>query len=413
MSKGGMYLQRLVFWVSMLFPISFLAPRGLGASFYLLLACSLAGIALRLRPMGKSFVQVLQEFWPVHLSMTGLFLATLSNQLSSGQFTGRALELPFLFACFPLLLWILMLSSDMVQRWIPWGLAAGAVTCSLVLYIATIGGTIRPLGIYRFPLIPFGNIAMLLGVLVLFSIGWNSRDEKLAIGLKILGGSAGLYGAYLSQARGGWVAIPVFVVLALYIFRSIHICYRLAFLVFLMVILGGTYLGSETIRERINAGRSDIQQFLDGSNKDTSLGQRFQLWRGGWLLFKESPIVGISRDQYPTAVKELVALQEMTPIAASQPHSHNDILFQSVTLGLFGFAAIVSLYVVPTCYFAKQTRSRDWINRIIAGMGMAVTLGFFIFGLSDTMFFWRVNIMFYVILLALLFACLESRKVRQ
>lgn len=394
----------------MLFPASLIVPRGLGASFYLLLICGLAGIALRLRPMGKSFGQLLREYWPLHLSMAGLLLATLVNQLASGCFSDSALELPFLFACFPLLFWALLLVPERALRWMPWILAASAIMCSAALYIKTAGGTARPLGILKFPLIPFGNISMLLGVVVLLSIGWKSGSNKFGAILKIMGGIAGFYGSYLSQARGGWVAIPVFVVIALYVFRAIHIRHKLSFVLVVMTMLGGVYIASDTVQTRIAAGKSDILQFVDGSNKDTSLGQRIQILQGGWQLFKENAIFGIGQKQYPAAVKQLAERQVLTTIAASQPHSHNELLFHSVVLGVFGLVAIVSLYLAPGCYFFKEIRHADGERRIVAGMGMALVLGFFVFGLSDVMFFWRVDIMFYVILLAVLFACLEKRK---
>ena len=67
--------------------------------------------------------------------------------------------------------------------------------------------------------IHLGDMALLLGFLSLFSVNWTGRDHLLVKLLKILGLIAGLAVSVLSSARGGWIAIPVFVFVFIY-FRT-------------------------------------------------------------------------------------------------------------------------------------------------------------------------------------------------
>ncbi len=47
------------------------------------------------------------------------------------------------------------------------------------------------------------------------------------------------------------------------------------------------------VKERIDVARTDIQQYMSGTNADTSIGFRFQLWQGSVVIFREHPIFGV------------------------------------------------------------------------------------------------------------------------
>jgi O-antigen ligase len=184
----------------------------------------------------------------------------------------------------------------------------------------------------------------------------------------------------------------------------------LSLLLIALALLCGSYILGGTVQKRVVEAASDVRQYADGSNKNTSVGLRLQLWHGAWILFKENPVFGIGRERYPEAVRQLVQRQVISPDAAAHPHSHNEVLFHMATLGIFGLLALLSLYFVPAFYFFRDLRNPDRETRTIAGMGLALSLGFFVFGLTDVMFYWRVSYLFYAILLSVLFACLVKRK---
>jgi O-antigen ligase len=405
------YLQWSIVGIITLFPIViFIVPKGANTSFYLLLLLSLAGIACRYKPLGKTFTATLLAYWPIVLSMAGLVIATLFNQLSSGDLVSRAYDMPSRLACFAFLLWLLLLVPYKHIKHAQWGWIAGAILCAAILYIQTAAGANRPDRIFAIPLIPFGNIAMVMGVLALLSIGWNRSDEKVAILLKLLAGCAALYGSYLSKTRGGWIVLPIFIAIAVAVAKNVRLRHKLTFVLLAAVLLCSVYAFSRTVQERIGQAETELSQYFENKNPDTSIGIRFQLWHGSWVLFYENPVFGIGPERYPEGVRQLVARHIITPAAADHPHSHNEVLFHMVTLGIFGLLAILSLYIVPAYYFFREIDSPDRETRSIAGMGLALTLGFFVFGLSDVMFYWTVSHTFYAIVLAVLFAHLVKRK---
>lgn len=357
--------------------------------------------------MGKSLYDFFREYWPINVAMAGLVLAELIHQMLTGD--SRSYNLPVRLACFVLLCWVMLLVPTNHLKKIQWSWAAGAIAYVVALVMAITAEMPRPTFVRGVPLNPFGNMAILLGVLALFSIGWYASHQKMAIAIKLIAIGAALYGSYLSQTRGGWVALPLFAIIAVTVFGHLRMRYKLAFLGFAMVLMGGSYFFSNTIQQRVAEASTEIHQYFNGKEKNTSIGIRLQLWEGGWLLFKENP-AGIGRQNYPEAAQQLAKRNVLTPDAAVQPHLHNDMLFHLATLGVPGLLATLLLYFVPAFYFFKDIRNPDKETRTTAGMGLSLTLGFFIFGLTDAMFNWRVSYTFYVILLAMLFACLIKQK---
>ena len=406
------YLKWVLIAALILSPTALLVlPIGGNVGFYLLLLCALVGLACRFKPMGKGFWVLMLEYWPINLGMAGLVCAIFLNHLSSGHFVIKTYDMPLRLALFPLVLWVLLLLSNKQLKNIQWGLMAGALVGIAALYIETAGGTARPGGILSTPMIPFGNMAFLMGTLSLFSIGWNTSREKKLIALKILSGCAGLYASYLSQTRGNWIAVPLFIVIGLAAQKKVRIRDQSIVLASVIALLSAFYAFSGMVQDRISSAQQDLSEYARGENLDTSVGIRLQLWKAAWLLFRENPFFGVGLERFTGALQELALRNVITPVAATFYHAHNEILFGMATLGVFGMAAILILYFVPAFYFAREIRHSDTEVRTVASMGLALNLGFFVFGLTDVMiFYWPVSQTFYSMLLPVLFAHLVKCK---
>ena len=405
------YLKWPVAITFLLYPVFALnLQKGANVCFYFLVLFGLVGMACRTKPLQKSFTQISREYWPLLLAMSSVVGAIFCNQLSTGQFVAKAYDMPSRLALFTLIFWALLLVPGTIFRNIHWGLAAGAVIVAVRLYIESHSGEIRPIETSSTPLIPFANMALLMGVLALLSIGWNKPGDKISIIFKIVAGCAGLYASFLSQARGGWIAIPLFIVIAVALYSHLRIRHKLLSMALLAAVILAIGAHSTIVRGRIVEAKTNIADYVNGKNVDTSLGVRLLLWRASWLIFEEHPVVGIGQDRFPPAIQELAEQHVITAETATEPHSHNDILYKMATLGAIGGLAMLSVYFVPAFYFFRKIRDPDRETRSIASMGLALCLGFFVFGLSDAMFFWSSGNTFYSVILAGLFAHLIGRK---
>ncbi|MEM4990381.1 O-antigen ligase family protein [Collimonas sp. H4R21] len=391
------------------YTLALVVDRAAGVLFALLLLCSLIFLASRRYPDDKSFGQVMKGYWPLCLAMCAPLVAVFANQLASGHFAGRTYDPLLRLAVFALIFWILSFLPIRYMKHVQWALVIGAFLAVVKIYILTDGGATR-YGTDFIPIIIFSEMALLLGVFSVFSIAWNKPGNKLAILFKIAALCTSLYVAYLSQSRGVWLTIPVFIALACLVTKNIRTSYKLSVVVFFIILIGAVAHYGQIVKERVSVAESDMTQYSGGENVDTSLGIRLQLWRGSWVLFTEHPIFGVGVEGFPKALEELSERNVITPVAAGFPHSHNEILFMMSRLGLFGLFALLALYFVPAYYFLRDIRNDDHEVRYTAGMGVALCLGFIVLGLVDVIFLWWEIYPYYALSIAFFLTYIIKRK---
>jgi O-antigen ligase len=260
--------------------------------------------------------------------------------------------------------------------------------------------------------IHLGDMALLLGFLSLFSVNWISVDHVAVKLFKLLGLIAGSYVSVVSSARGGWIAIPVFV-LVYFHFRVSGKLYSKAVIAMLLLGLtaGLAYLLIEPVHQRIWMIYSDLTEF-SGGQADTSIGIRLQLWNAAVHLIAQNPVFGVGAAGYANAMDGLSASGLITPIAAGlgKGEVHNEILAHTVRFGVFGLASILAVYFVPFALFLRAARTRVRQQNVAAMLGMCVTLGFFVFGLTVETFDLKMTAAFYSLTVAALMAIATRDK---
>lgn len=350
-----------------------------------------------------------RQYWPLNLAMLSPLIAVLASQLASGNFSGRSIDLASRLALFPLIFWGIQLVPLKHLRHMQWAFILGAWFSGIKMYVLTDNG-INQYGTDFIPINIFAELALLLGVFAVFSIAWNSPKEKLLIWLKLLACGVVIYGAYISRERGSWLTVPVFCAIAYLAAKNIRRRYKVLMSVAIAIALGTVSQFGSIMRMRVENAESDIKHYLAGTDINTSIGVRFQLWQGSWLLFKEHPVFGVSAEAYPKALEELAIRKVISPEAAAQPHSHNEVLFMLSRFGLFGLAAILAVYFVPICYFIRWIRDNDKEVRSVAAMGLALCLGVLVLGLTDVVFLWWEAFPFYALSVALFLTYITKRK---
>jgi heptosyltransferase-3 len=382
-------------------------------SFYALLLVALIAATCRIRPAGIGFTELLRKYWPIHLAMAGQLIAVLINQAVNHDFYSRVFDLPSRLALFPALLWAALLVPYKGLRYVRWAFVSGSFFAIIKMGIITDWGAVRDFAEFL-SIIAFAEMAMLLGFFSLLSLAWAESKSMhwIAGALKLAAGAAGIYIAYLSQTRGAWISIPGLMLIAIFVLRGSRrsLRHQLTWFIAATILLGCLFLTSHTVRDRLLLVKSETADYIAGKSRDTSVGIRIQLWQGSWHLFTEHPFIGIGVNNFKTGMKELARRGVITEEASTFPHSHNELLYNLTTLGLIGLIGILALYVMPLRYFAANLDRNDNEARSIAGMGIALCFGFFSFGLVDVMFMWRPSDNFYVIMMALLFACSIRQK---
>lgn len=372
----------------------------------------------RLAPEAR-FAHVMRQYWPVWAALAAQFVAATVSTLAVGWEQPRVfadlrvLDTPLRMALFGPLFWLLLAVPAGWLKQLQWGCTGGALIGAAILHhqFALSPGE-RPMQILFSNLLPFSNITLLLGMFSLLSIGWSdpaTRRGRIAIALKLAGGGAGLYVAYASGTRGGWLALAVFAFVFFFLMRG-RAWRKLLAMATLAAASAGAYLSSDFVAQRVDDAYKELQEYRQGKELDSSVGNRLQLWAAAVEVFKEHPFVGVSRQGYGQAMQDAARRGIITMRAAEYRHSHNELLFNLATLGTLGALAILAAWLVPAAYFARAARSPHRDERTAGTMGLLLATGFLVFGMTEVMFAMSMVASFYTLMTAALMAIVARQR---
>ena len=388
-----------------LFPVFLLPKMSVSNGLFTVLACW--GLGCLLVP-GRD-----RERWGTYWrSVAGLSLAFLLWPLAVAiqqAAAGLAVNVPYVYSRFVLLFvlgWGLIRLGAKRLEWMAWGCVAAVLYAAVWIHFATLEMRPDHVGIYN--IIPFSNLALLMGALAAISIGWDEPRHYVIHGVKLVAVLVGMYVAYAGQTRGSWLAVPVLAYAVCASYRHGSRRLRIAALVALVVV-GASIAGtSDMVRERVAEGVVALAGSKD--SLDSSSGGRIQVWRASLRMFAEHPWTGVGKDGFRDALREQARAGLVTRDAAELPHSHSDILYAMATYGVPGLVAVLALYLAPIIFFGRRLRSKDHHAACAAAMGLTTAVSFFIFGLTETMFDISITNAFYVLVIAWLVASIVCRE---
>ncbi len=380
--------------------------RGGSIAFYAICVFSLACLCLP-RESGPARAPYWPSYWPL---VALLALAALAPLLSSALLGLRAhgsdLERGFRFWAIALIVAALARLDRERLKLALWGVAAAAWTASItIIHLAWATGQ-RP-DPEEYNAVSYGNLTLLMGVLVLFSIGlrttrWPRREAIV----KLLTGAVAIYAFALTLTRGGWLAVPVFALVALALAGQRR--WLLKASVFAAVIIGCAAIlyANQELRGRVKLAVNEVTQCEQDRLADTSVCTRVQLWSAAWRMFSAAPLTGNgSGSRFPDKLQEQAARGEISAaVAANFGEPHNDLLYAMANYGLPGLVALLAIYFAPGGYFIGRLRQAGSDGRWAAAMGLVVCLGFAAFGLTELMFRGMRTIGLYATLAALFLA---------
>jgi O-antigen ligase len=380
--------------------------------FCLLLLAGIVRLIVCKRDSIAAFRQFVGRYWKISLAMAAPLLAVLVNLLAARHFDGNSIDFPSRLAVFILIFWAVQLVPYHWMRYIQWAFVIGTAAAVIKMCVLTHDGHVRYAGADFIPLNIFTEMMLLVGFFAASTVAWKNKAGLGGALLKVMALGSVLYATYISGTRGAWLTIPVLIVIACASFfaKGVRWKYVVAGAATFLICAALAWQAGSIVKERIAVAESDIQQYTQGSNLDTSLGIRLQLWKSSWIMFKTHPIFGVGVQGFTHALREMADQKIISQTAATFTHSHNDILFMMAKCGIFGLVAILGLYLVPAVLFARHLYSPDGEIRSCACMGLALSIGLMVLGLSDVAFTcWEIA-PFYTITVAFLLAYIEKRQ---
>ncbi len=382
-----------------------LVPGALDVVFVLLLLLSIP-VLVRLRARGR----VAGAPWLTGyvVAMCAPLLAEFASQLANWQWGWQPYDRAWRFAAaVPLFLAVRTIRPRRLRAW-RFGVLAGALGCGAAVVLAPVAYRFdgRLSGDFLNP-IYYGDFAVSLALLALFSQDWRQRDAPWFRALSWLGFVAAVFAAVNTGARGAWLALILLPLLWPLARGSAPSAARALLLAAgFLGVLALLYVAVPEVRLRVGEFFANWAQFRRGQ-LNTSLGIRLQHWRVALLLFARHPLFGVGTRRLPRLMPELARQGWLTHRAMllAMGELHSEILAHAAAQGSVGVAATLAVYAAPAARFWSCLRADTGRDvRAEAAMGLAFVGAFFVFGLTVQTFDLDMTISYYALTVAVLLA---------
>lgn len=269
----------------------------------------------------------------------------------------------------------------------------------------------------QFNAVTYGDLTLLFSMIAFLLLGLRiTRFRRTEFALKLVSGIAGV-GAFLAtQTRGGLLAIPCFLFIAMLVQGRRMNRLKLLAAAVLLAVAGVIVASDASMRQRIHLGVSEFDQCQVAHLSDTSVCIRLQLWSAAGHMIRSEPVFGIGGgDRFREELANLAQAKQVTPtVARDFGETHNDLLYFLATYGVLGGLGLVLLYIAPGWLFARRLRLdvTDRPTRLFAGAGLMICVGFAVFGITEMMFRDMRTASFYATWIAFFLALSDPLRLR-
>ncbi|MGL5814845.1 MAG: O-antigen ligase family protein [Aeromonas sp.] len=256
------------------------------------------------------------------------------------------------------------------------GFGIGAIIASgIAIYDKFYLGYERAFAFYTMP-IQTGNICMSLGLFCFCGFLWyRAKGRSRWSYFYLLSTLAGLSGSFLSGTRGGWILLPLVVLSILFFYRRAISKRESKWL--LLILLAAScivFTPQSGVMNRVYEAQSDIVKYIGGSERNTSLGIRFQLWQSAWDSFIEKPIFGWGHDGLRISQTRQLEAGKITDFIYNfNYHAHNQYLEDMAKRGLIGLSSLLGILFIPMIVVRSTMARMPITSPIFGGLTVLMT----------------------------------------
>lgn len=240
---------------------------------------------------------------------------------------------------------------------------------------------------------------------------YQQKESAYSIVLCVVASLLGFTASGLSNARGGWIALPVILTCIVFYNKSINKKFLLGVFFSLFTIIVILYsIPKTSIADKIGHIRTQTTLYLEKNKVNTSVGARLEMWKSAILGIKEKPLLGWGKKGYMELKKEQARQRTISPSILSFNDAHNQYIDVWVKRGLFGVLGLLSLFIIPLHYFYKITKRGKEKHRLIASFGIYHIISTMIFCLTQSFLNHSSGAIFYIFMLILFYTNTQENR---
>ena len=219
----------------------------------------------------------------------------------------------------------------------------------------------------------FGPIQLCLTAMLFFYfIELPDRPLRwIALGRSLLG----LITVLFSLSRNTWLTLAILgVAFFFYFTRRLPVSKKMGLVIGLVILAGATY-SLPMVQKRIDQGLQSIEiYFASEDYRDDSrlgsFGKRMELWKTGWYIFRENPLLGVGVGGFKPAAEANAERYRVNDYVKRKRYVHNQYLAALATRGIPGLILFLLVMIIPV-YIAMRASS-DTPSRTVARLSILV-----------------------------------------
>ncbi len=260
----------------------------------------------------------------------------------------------------------------------------------------------------------FGPIQLFLSGILLFY--FLEKPEKSLRWLALAGALMGLSTVVFSMSRNTWVTtIILSILLVFYLARSLTFWKKLGIVLCLVLVFVSSYL-LPIVKSRVDQGVASFNAYFANDDyrhesRQTSVGVRFELWKTGWKIFLENPVLGVGLGGFKVLAEENSERYQVNEIVHNYKYLHNQYIAALATRGFPGLVLFLLVMSIPI-YIAMSTKSQERESRVARMSIILLCLIYLIGCLAEDHFEAKSATMFVAVILPLLLARISHQGLR-
>ena len=360
-----------------------------------------------------NFLEVVKQNKVIFVVTTFYFLVSLFFIFFHGEKI-KLIDNPlraFLFLSVIIFIVYSLVKFDILLYSIPLGSFISGVVALYQYYILSLESAF-----YNQMKIQSGDIAMSLGLfsfVIAFHLLDVNKHKKKLVALVIFFGIFGVLASLLSFARGGWVGIPILLLILIFLYRhllskKLLLLGGITFLCIISVVL----TTNNKLVNRLSEAQYELKLYLSGDDKVSSIGERLDMWKIGSKAFLEHPISGWSLKELDYYKKDLSDKNIVTKASISFSHLHNQFIDELAKKGILGGVAILGIFLVPLCSFYRK--QKKFLNnkkiKLLTTLGIVHVLSTMSYCLTQAFLTHNSGNIFYFFVLFLFYAFMVNES---
>lgn len=248
--------------------------------------------------------------------------------------------------------------------------------------------------------IMFGGIAVLLSALCLnYALHCYKKSQLNLFYFAIAGFLGGMSASFLSGSKGGWLVLPIAISFLFWSYRTVlkKSFYRYSAILLVTIVSVVTFIPSIGVMDRVKTLIIDVELLLNGSDKETSVSHRTELWKASLYMFEHSPLIGVGKSGQEPFKNNLVEKNISHKSILMFTHAHNEYLNELGIRGVLGLILLLNIYLIPLSLFLMKIKKypSNWNIKVFAISGALVPICYMVLALTQAMFTHNISVMMY------------------